>query len=53
LLSHGWKLPKHKRQHFEQPLMSDLLSNNNEFNRVFNNLPYKKINEEFSIPVFK
>jgi hypothetical protein len=50
LVLHGWKLPKHKRQHIQPPLMSDLLSSNHEFARIFNNFQYKKIDKELSIP---
>ena len=50
LSAHGWVIPKHSRQKLAPPPMSELLTNNNEFNRVFNNLPFKKIDEEFAIP---
>jgi len=50
LQQHGWKLPRHKRQNPAPPEMSELLSTNSEFNRVFNNLPFKKIDQQFAIP---
>lgn len=50
LQQHGWKLPHHKRQKPMPPEMSELLSTNSEFNRVFNNFPFKKIDQQFAIP---
>jgi hypothetical protein len=50
LQQHGWKLPRHKHQNPVQPEMSYLLRTNSEFNRVFNNFPFKKIDHHFAIP---
>jgi len=50
LVNYGWSIPKHKRQNITPPQMSVLLSNNSEFNRVFNTLPYRKIDEELFMP---
>lgn len=50
LQQHGWKLPHHKKQNPIPPEMSDLLTTNPEFNRVFNNFQFKKIDHHFAMP---
>lgn len=46
----GWKLHgKHKPAN--PPSMQQLLENNDNFNRIFNDHPFQKIDEQFEIPV--
>jgi len=46
----GWKLhDKHKPAY--PPTMQQLLEKNENFNRIFNDHPFKKIDEQFEIPV--
>jgi hypothetical protein len=46
----GWELPcKHKSEN--PPSMQQSLETNDNFNRIFNDHPFRKIDEQFEIPV--
>ncbi|MBN1416983.1 MAG: hypothetical protein JW973_17940 [Bacteroidales bacterium] len=46
----GWKL-RGKHKSANPPSMKQLLENNENFNRIFNDHSFKKMDEEFEIPV--
>lgn len=50
LRKHGWLLKNAKAKHMKPPDLSNLLSSNKDFNRIFNNFPFKKIDQLVSIP---
>jgi hypothetical protein len=47
----GWKLKKSKTKPMIPPDMSVLLCNNDNFSNIFNNFPFRKVSEAFSLPV--
>jgi hypothetical protein len=47
----GWKLKKSETKPMIPPDMSVLLSNNDNFSNIFNNFPFRKVSEAFSLPV--
>lgn len=46
----GWRI-RSKNKPYVPPTMSELLVNNDNFNHVFNNYSFKKMNEAISMPV--
>lgn len=46
----GWEIKKTKKASAIPPAMKDLLNNNEEFSRIFNNYPFKKFNTSVAIP---
>jgi len=46
----GWRIKKNKKKPAIPPPMSELLENNEEFNRIFDNYPYKKFDTGISFP---
>ncbi len=48
----GWKIKKGKKKPASPPPMSELLKNNDEFSRIFDNYPYKKFDTGVSLPVY-
>jgi hypothetical protein len=46
----GWKIKKSKIQKMTPPLMVDLLQSNENFSRIFNNHPFRKIDQPVAIP---
>jgi hypothetical protein len=46
----GWRIKKNKKKPAIPPPMSELLDNNEEFNRIFDNYPYKKFDTGISFP---
>jgi hypothetical protein len=46
----GWTIRKSKRKPMTPPPMSELLSKNDNFSRIFDNFPYRKINQSISMP---
>ncbi len=46
----GWTIKKDHNKIMTPPLMSDLLSGNENFSRIFNNFPFKKIDERIALP---
>ncbi|MFA4853720.1 MAG: hypothetical protein WC599_14485 [Bacteroidales bacterium] len=47
----GWTLRKSKYKPMHPPEMSKLLNTNENFNRIFNNFPFQKIDQNISFPV--
>jgi hypothetical protein len=47
----GWKIRGKHKPAFP-PSMQQLLENNDNFNRIFNNHSFKKVDEQFEIPVY-
>ncbi len=47
----GWKIKKDNVKKMIPPSMSELLSNNENFSRIFNNFPFRKIDERIALPV--
>jgi hypothetical protein len=47
----GWMVKKNKQKAAIPPPMSELLEKNQEFSRIFNNLPFKKFNTGVRFPV--
>ena len=48
----GWTIKKNKKKPASPPLMSELLENNEEFSRIFDNYPYKKFDTGVSLPAY-
>ena len=48
----GWIIKKNKKKHAAPPPMSELLENNEEFSRIFDNYPYKKFDTGVSLPAY-
>ena len=46
----GWTIKKSKTKPMTPPTMSKMLEGNANFNHIFNNYPFKKINEQIAIP---
>ena len=46
----GWLLKKSKSKPMVLPTMSKLLNDNENFSNIFNNFPFKKINETIPFP---
>lgn len=51
LLRMGWSLRKSKYKPMHPPSFSELLSSNDNFSRIFNDFPFRKIDENIAIPV--
>lgn len=50
----GWKIKGQKAQNrsiINPPNISDLLQKNANFNNIFNNFPFRKIDEQIELPV--
>jgi hypothetical protein len=47
----GWKLKRSKTKPMIPPDMTVLLSNNDNFSNIFNNFPFRKVDEAFSLPL--
>jgi len=47
----GWTVKKSKQKGATPPPISELLEKNLEFNRIFNNFPFKKYNTGISLPL--
>jgi hypothetical protein len=47
----GWIIRKSKRKPMHPPEMTELLNNNDNFSRIFNNFPFQKIDQNISFPV--
>ena len=50
LRKHGWIVKNSKTKPMRPPDMSKLLETNKDFNRIFNNFPFKKIDQRVSLP---
>lgn len=48
----GWTIKKNKKKPATPPSMSELLENNDEFSRIFDNYPYKKFDTGLSLPAY-
>jgi hypothetical protein len=48
----GWMIHKNKKKLASPPPMSELLENNAEFSRIFDNYPYKKFDTGVSLPAY-
>ncbi len=48
----GWTIHKNKTKLASPPLMSELLDNNPEFNRIFENYSYKKFDTGIRLPAY-
>lgn len=48
----GWHIKNSLKKKMTPPDTTDLLRNNREFKRVFNNLEYRKVDKEINIPAF-
>jgi hypothetical protein len=48
----GWTIKKNKKKPATPPPMSELLESNEEFNRIFDNFPYKKFDTGVSLPAY-
>jgi hypothetical protein len=48
----GWTIHKNKKKLASPPPMSELLENNEEFSRIFDNYPYKKFDTGVSLPAY-
>ena len=48
----GWTVRKSKNKPAIPPPMSELLEKNEEFSRIFNNYPFKKINTAVNLPAY-
>jgi hypothetical protein len=46
----GWTIKKSSRKPMIPPTMSKLLEENENFSRIFNNFPFRKIDEPISLP---
>ena len=46
----GWTIKKSKTKPMTPPTMSKMLEENANFSHIFNNYPFKKINEQIAIP---
>jgi len=47
----GWTIKRSQYKPMTPPLMSQLLEHNDEFNRIFNEFPYRKFDKPIEIPV--
>jgi len=47
----GWTIKKSLRKPMVPPSMSRLLEDNDEFSRIFNELPYRKFDKSVEVPV--
>lgn len=47
----GWSLRKSKYKPIHPPSFTELLSKNQNFSRIFNDYPFRKIDENIAIPV--
>jgi hypothetical protein len=47
----GWAVKKSNQKAATPPSISKLLDTNQEFNRIFNNFPFKKYNTGISLPL--
>ena len=52
LIKLGWIIQKSKKKPATPPSMSELLENNEEFSRIFDNYPYKKFDTGVSLPAY-
>jgi len=50
LRQHGWIVKNNKTKPIRPPELSKLLETNKDFNRIFNNFPFKKIDQLVSVP---
>ncbi|MFI5196336.1 MAG: hypothetical protein ACHQD8_04540 [Chitinophagales bacterium] len=50
LKKHGWAISKSAHKKMTPPTMTKILETNEDFQRVFNNYSYKKIDTNISIP---
>ena len=50
LKKHGWLVKNSKTKPMRPPDLSTLLSTNKDFNRIFNNFSFKKVDQRVSIP---
>jgi hypothetical protein len=48
----GWTVHKNKKKLASPPPMSELLENNEEFSRIFDNYSYKKFDTGVSLPAY-
>jgi len=48
----GWTIHKNKKKLASPPPMSELLKNNQEFSRIFDNYSYKKFDTGVSLPAY-
>lgn len=46
----GWKIKKSKTKPMTPPSMSHLLEENDNFNRIFNSYPFRKIDRPIALP---
>lgn len=46
----GWKIKKSSHKPMVPPDMSELLRNNENFSRIFNNFPFRKIDSPIALP---
>lgn len=46
----GWTIRKSKFKPMHPPSMSDLLCNNDNFSRIFNNFNFRKVDQPFELP---
>lgn len=46
----GWSLRKSKYKPMHPPSMSELLNNNDNFSRIFNSFPFRKIDQPIELP---
>ncbi len=47
----GWQVRKSKTKPILPPSMSHILSNNDNFSRIFNTFPFRKVNTTLEMPV--
>lgn len=52
LKKRGWIFRKNKKHAVAPPPMSDLLENNEEFTRIFDQFPYKKFDHKLELPAY-
>jgi len=48
----GWSIHKNRKKLASPPPMSELLENNEEFSRIFDNYPYKKFDTGVRLPAY-
>jgi hypothetical protein len=46
----GWKIKKDHNKFMTPPSMTELLIGNENFSRIFNNFPFRKIDERIALP---
>jgi hypothetical protein len=51
LVRMGWTLRKSKYKPMHPPSFTESLINNDNFSRIFNNFPFRKVDENIPIPV--